>query len=186
MNILPIQSNDTNYIEVVNIVPPSAETGRSIGIDLSASAKNKLDNIQTSLDLKSNLNNPTFTGTVTAPTINASSSLQINGTSTATLYAPKPWVQCVVNGNGAIFTNSSVGRVTPTITRTSGQAAGAWDITLTSHPNGVAYTHSIQVRSDSGFATGVISNLVRNSCKVRLYNASQVLTDYQFSLIIFA
>jgi hypothetical protein len=25
VNILPIQSNDTNYIEVVNIVPPSAE-----------------------------------------------------------------------------------------------------------------------------------------------------------------
>ena len=63
MNILPIQSNDTNYIEVVNIVPPSAETGRSIGIDLSASAKNTLDNIQTSLDLKSNLNNPIFPGT---------------------------------------------------------------------------------------------------------------------------
>ena len=96
MNILPIQSNDTNYIEVVHIVPPSAEIGRSIGIDLSASAKNKLDNIQTSLDLKSNLNNPIFTGTLTAPTINASSSLQINGSSTATLYAPKPWVQCVV------------------------------------------------------------------------------------------
>ena len=55
---------------------------------------------QTALDLKANLNNPTVTGSLTAPTINASSALQINGTSTATLYAPKPWVQCVVNGNG--------------------------------------------------------------------------------------
>ena len=53
VKILPIQSNDTNYIEVVSIVPPSAETGRSIGIDLSASAKRKLDNFQTTLDLKS-------------------------------------------------------------------------------------------------------------------------------------
>jgi hypothetical protein len=69
VNILPIQSNDTNYIEVVNIVPPSAETGRPIGIDLSASAKSKLDNLQSALDVKSNLNNRTFTGTLTAPTI---------------------------------------------------------------------------------------------------------------------
>jgi hypothetical protein len=68
VNILPIQSNDTNYIEVVNIVPPSAEIGRSIGIDLSASAKSKLDNFQTALDLKAPLDNPTFTGTVTGIT----------------------------------------------------------------------------------------------------------------------
>ena len=140
---------------------------------------------QIALDLKSNLNNPTFTGSVTAPTINASSALQINGTSTNTLYASKPWVQCVVNINGTIFTNSSVGRVTPTITRTSGQSAGAWDISLTSHPNTVAYTHSIQVRTDTGLAFGVISNVLLNNRKVKLYNASQVLTDYQFSLILF-
>ena len=126
-------------------------------------------------------------GTVRATTINATTALQINGTSTATLYASKPWIQCVVNGNGTIITNSSVGRVTPTIARTSGQAAGAWDITFTqSHPNGVAYTHSVQVRTDTGLAFGVISNILAGSCKVRLYNASQALTDYQFSLIIFA
>ena len=35
-------------------------------------------------------------------------------------------------------------------------------------------------------AMGVISNVSAGSCKVRLYNASQVLTDYQFSFIIFA
>ena len=125
-------------------------------------------------------------GTVRATTINATTALQINGTSTATLYASKPWVQCVVNTNGTIITNSSVGRVTPTIARTSGQSVGAWDITFTSHPNGVAYTHSIQVRTDTGVAFGVISNILAGSCKVRLYNASQALTDYQFSLIIFA
>ena len=96
-------------------------------------------------------------------------------------------VQCVINGTNLTFaSNSSVGRVTPTITRTSGQAAGAYDITFMQHPHVSTYTHSIQVRSDSGFATGVISNVVGTGCKVRLYNASQVLTDYQFSLIIFA
>ena len=125
-------------------------------------------------------------GTVRATTINATT-LQINGTSTATLYAPKPWIQRAVNGNGTIITNSSVGRVTPTIARTTGQSVGAWDITFTqSHPNGVAYTHSISVRIDTGVAFGVISNILAGSCKVRLYNASQAITDYQFSLIIFA
>jgi hypothetical protein len=129
---------------------------------------------------------PTFTGTLTAPTINASSALQLNGTSTNTLYASKAWVQCIVNANGAILSGSSVGRVSPTITRTSGQAAGAWDIAFTTHPNSFNYTHSIQVRIDSGLAFGVVSNVSAGSCKVRLYNASQVLTDYQFSLVIFA
>jgi hypothetical protein len=129
---------------------------------------------------------PTFTGTLTAPTINASSALQLNGTSTNTLYASKAWVQCIVNANGAILSGSSVGRVSPTITRTSGQAAGAWDLAFTTHPNSFNYTHSIQVRIDSGLAFGVVSNVSAGSCKVRLYNASQVLTDYQFSLVIFA
>ena len=142
---------------------------------------------QTALNLKADLNNPIFAGTVIAPTINASSALQINGTSTATLYAPKPWVQCIWNGGAMTLQGTSnVGRVTPTITRTSGQAAGAYDVTFTTHPNASNYTHSIQVRAETGFAIGVISNVFGNSCKIRLYNASQALTDYQFSLIIFA
>ena len=141
---------------------------------------------KTSVNIKAPLNNPEFTGTVVAPTINATTALQINGTSTNTLYASKPWVQCIVNNGGGILSGSSVGRVTPTITRTTGQSVGAYDITFTTHPNSYNYTHSIQVRADTGFATGVISNVNSGSCKVRLYNASQVLTDYQFSLIIFA
>ena len=152
----------------------------------SDSAKPVSTATQTALNLKANLAGPTFTGTLTAPTINASSALQINKTSTDTLYASKPWVQCIVNVGGGILSGSSVGRVSPTITRTSGQSVGAYDITFTAHPNSFNYTHSIQVRADSGFATGVISNVSSGSCRVRLYNASQALTDYQFSLIIFA
>ena len=138
---------------------------------------------KTSVNAKAPINNPEFTGTLTATTINATTALQINGTSTNTLYASKPWVQCIVHVGGGILSGSSVGRVSPTITRT---AAGAFDITFTTHPNSFSYAHSIQVRADSGFATGVLSNVAAGSCKVRLYNASQVLTDYQFSLITFA
>ena len=72
-------------------------------------------------------------GTITAPTIIATTALQIHGTSTNTLYVPKPWVQCVVNLGGGVLSGSSVGRATPTIT---GTAAGSFDITFTTHPNG--------------------------------------------------
>ena len=81
--------------------------------------------------------------------------------------------------------SSSVGRVTPTITRTSGQAAGAYDVSFTAHPKSFNYTHRIQVRAESSFGFGVISNILANSCKIRLYGASQVLNDYEFSLTIF-
>ena len=141
---------------------------------------------QTALNLKANLANPTFTGTVVAPTVNATTSMQENGVDIDTMILKRPWVQRVVNVNGSVYPNSSVGHVSPTIRRRSGQSAGAWDISLSAHPNWVAYTHCVQVRTDSGLGFGVASNIVANSCKARLYNSSQVLTDYQFSLVIFA
>ena len=44
VNILPLQSGDSNYITVTSITPPSAELGRSIDIDLSESAKSVIYN----------------------------------------------------------------------------------------------------------------------------------------------
>ena len=139
---------------------------------------------QPALNLNANLANPTFTGTVLAPTVNATTSIQENGVDIHTMFLKRPWVQCVVNTNGTICANSSVGQITPTIGRTSGESAGAWDINSTSHPTGVPYAHYVQVRTDSGLGFGVVSNIVSNSCKVRLYSSSQVLTDCQFSLVI--
>jgi len=55
------------------------------------------------------LNNPSFTGSVNCPTINATTSLQVNGTDLSVLYQPKPYVQGQVNSNGSIVTNN--GRV---------------------------------------------------------------------------
>ena len=96
---------------------------------------------QTALNLKANLTYPTFTGTVVAPTDNPTTLIQETGFDIDTMFLKRPWVQCVVNTNGTIYANSSVGQVTPTIGRTSGQSAGAWDISFAAHPNGVAYTH---------------------------------------------
>ena len=96
-------------------------------------------------------------------------------------------MQLVINGNNmTIQPGSDVGRVTPTITRTSGQAVGAYDITFSSHPRSFNYTSSVQPRVDTGLAFVVISNVLANSLKVRTYNASQALTDIQFTLIIFS
>ena len=47
VNILPIQSNDNDYISVVNVYPPSPELGRSIAIDISEAFKTRIKNIQT-------------------------------------------------------------------------------------------------------------------------------------------
>jgi hypothetical protein len=67
---------------------------------------------------------------ISAATINATTSLQEGGVDVDTIFMKKPWVQCVVAIGGTVFPNSSVGQQTPTISRTSGQAAGAWDISF--------------------------------------------------------
>ena len=51
---------------------------------------------QTALDLKSNLNNPTFTGILTAPTINASTALQIGGVSSYSPYQQRAFIMAVI------------------------------------------------------------------------------------------
>ncbi len=59
----------------------------SLGITATASELNYVDgvtsNVQTQLDTKSPLSSPTFTGTLTAPIINASSDLKIGGETVA-------------------------------------------------------------------------------------------------------
>ena len=91
-----------------------------------------------------------------------------------------------MNGTAALLVGSDTGRVTPTIARTSGQAAGAYDITFSSHPRSFNYTYCVQPRADVGLVFAVVSNVQSNSVKVRTYNASQALTDLQFSITIFS
>ena len=49
VSILPLQSSDDNFVQVSDITPPSAELGRSSGIDLNATVKMKIHDIQTIL-----------------------------------------------------------------------------------------------------------------------------------------
>jgi hypothetical protein len=54
----------------------------------AAGAYYKIADAVSELALKANLASPTFTGTLTAPTINASSALQVNGNNIDTIYQP--------------------------------------------------------------------------------------------------
>ena len=56
---------------------------------------------QTALNLKANLANPTFTGTLVAPTVNATTALQENGVDIDSKFAP------IVNPtfSGAVVSN---------------------------------------------------------------------------------
>ena len=119
-------------------------------------------------------------------TVNIPYALQIGGASTDTLYMARLLAQCIVNQTATILSGSDVGRVTPTISRTSGQASGAYDMSFPAHPRSLNCTTSVQARVDTGLALAVVSNQLSNSLTVRTYNTSQALTDLQSTLIIFA
>ena len=76
--------------EIENVTADATELNKLDGVTATTEELNHVDgvtsNIQTQMDTKAALAGPTFTGTVTAPTINASTGLQIGGvaiTSTA-------------------------------------------------------------------------------------------------------
>ena len=139
---------------------------------------------QTALDLKANLNNPTFTGSVTAPTINASSALQINGTSIATLYQRRAWIIAIIpsataNGSVTVTVQSGVATLL-SVNRTS---TGVYNITWS--PAASSFNHLVQgnVRdvarlvSFNGTSTG--------GCNILTYNAAGALADANFHFMIF-
>ena len=90
-----------------------------------------------------------------------------------------------MNQTASILAGNDTGCTPPKIARTSGQVAGAYDITFSSHPRGFNYTYSVQPRFDTGLAFAVVSTVNANGLRVRTYNAAQALTDLQFSFIIF-
>ena len=128
-----------------------------------------------------------FNGQLSSPVVLNAPSIRISNTDITTLFQPRSWVQCVVNGPTiSIQAGSDVGRVTPTITRTNGQAVGAYDVGFSTHPRGFNYTYCLQPGADAGLVFAVISNVNASSLKVRTYNAAEALTDLQFSITIFS
>jgi hypothetical protein len=101
---------NTNLQNQLNLKAPLDNptfTGTVTGITKSMVGLDNVDNTndlskpistatQTALNLKANLNNPTFTGILTAPTINASTALQIGGVSSDTLYQQRAFIMAVI------------------------------------------------------------------------------------------
>ena len=132
---------------------------------------------QTALNLKSNLNNPTFTGILTAPTVNATTQLQVNGVDIKSLYQEKPWVAGQVTSTGGISVQS--GRNTFTITKGS---TGYYTIGF---PNigSNSYTPFIQLRTSAGFS--MFQGASSTSVQFLLYNTSNQLMDQNFAFFIY-
>ena len=70
--------------------------------------------MQTALNLKANSANPTFTGTLAAQTINATTAFQLNGVNLNTIFQPLFWLWVIIPSSG---TNGAV-----TISTWNGQA----------------------------------------------------------------
>ena len=132
---------------------------------------------QTALNLKANLNNPTFTGTLTAPTINASSALQINGTSTDTLYQQRAWIQAIVPSatvNGAVTVTAQNG--VATITSVNRTAVGTYVITWSPALSSNVYLVQGNTRNAPGFVS--FNGTGTSSCNILTYNTAGALADF--------
>ena len=192
-----INTNLQNQLNLKATLDNPAFTGTVTGITKSMVGLNNVDNTndlskpissetQTALDLKSNLNNPTFTGTITAPTINASTALQVNGTSIATLYQQRAWIMAVipsatVNGSVTVTAQSGVATIT-SVNRTS---TGVYNITWSPAAPNFNYVLQGNVRNAAGFVS--FNGLTTSACDILTYNATGALTDITagFHIMIF-
>ena len=132
------------------------------------------------MNLKANLANPTCTGRLAAPTINASTLLQISGVDITTLYQEKPWVAGQVNQNSTAATIViQSGRNNFTATR------GTTGTTTIGFPNigGAGYTPFIQLRSGAGFTTFV--GPTSTSVQIYTYNTSSQFIDTNYAFFIY-
>jgi hypothetical protein len=74
--------------EIENVTASATELNRLDGVTATTEELNHVDgvtsNIQTQMNTKAALAGPTFTGTVTAPTVNATTDLTVNSVSVTT------------------------------------------------------------------------------------------------------
>ena len=96
-------------------------------------------NLTSSLSSYAPLSGPTFSGTLAAPIINASSTLQYGGVDTTTIYQPKSWVCCSVSygsSSASIATNNSKAASVGV----SWNTTGVYNITFSPTPGSVLPT----------------------------------------------
>ena len=131
---------------------------------------------KTSVNTKAPFNNPEFTGIITAPNINATTALQINGTSTNTLYQQRAWIQAILPSaavNGAVTVTAQNGSAT--ITSVNRTAVGTYAISWSPSIGSNNYIVQGNVRNSAGFLS--FSGTTATTCNILTYNASGTLAD---------
>ena len=183
-SILNTNTNqDTEINNIKNIIPSYLQTyifNNTINSYLTTSNASSTYATVSNLNLKANLANLTFTGTLAAPTINASTLLQIAGIDITTLYQEKPWVAGQVNQNSTAATIAiQSGRINFTATRHS------TGNTIIGFPNigGFAYTPFIQLRSIAGFTSFV--RPTSTQFQLLTFNSSAQAVDASYTFFIY-
>ena len=126
--------------------------------------------------------NLTATGTIAAPTINASTSLQVGGASIDTIYQPKFWVCCQIaygsSSASVTVNNSKAASVTVAWATT-----GTYNITFSNTPNSAAPTAAFATIRN---AQGAINYSGLSSTGVTIFtsNTSGTAANYNFSLMV--
>ena len=135
---------------------------------------------QTALNLKSNLANLTFTGTLAAPTVNATIALQVAGANINTLYVQIPWVAVQVSAAGAVV--STQGRYAASVSHVAG--SGRYDLSWTGNPNpeGGSYIPMLTMRIGSAGGHGNVAAIGSTSTQVYTFNNSGAAAEQKFYL----
>ena len=124
------------------------------------------------------LASPAFTGTLTAPTINATTALQYSGIDTNTLYQLRAWVLGAVDGaTGNLLSTSGKGTLS-----SSRSTTGTYGLAWTTAPSSPSCAF-LQLRVANGFIQ--YSGLGSSGMAVRTYSTANALTDSSFSVLVF-
>ena len=118
-----------NGVDINTIYAPDAPTLDRYALSSEVSSFYATN---TSVNTKAPLNTPEFTGTITAPTINATTALQLNGSSTNSLHQQRASIQAIlpsatVNGSLSVTAQNGVA----TIATSNRTAVGTYVITWT-------------------------------------------------------
>jgi len=122
---------------------------------------------------------PTFTGTATAPTINATTSLQVGGTNINTIYQPMFYATAAIGTNGTVATTG--GKVALTCSAPS--PTGTYTISWAN--SGTAPTYAfLQWKTAATPGYCGYSSLSTTGMIVYTYNSSGTLTNASFSVAV--
>ena len=126
------------------------------------------------------LSNPTFTGTLSAPTINASSTLQVGGTDIANIYQPAIWAYAYItyasNNLNVAYSNGKAASINATWNST-----GTYTISYSTAPSQPTACF-LTLHGSIGFAQW--SGMGRSQITVQTYDKTGALTSQDITIMI--